>query len=479
MDVSGIHILHRGDPREQGRGPGPQVEGQKQKKRQNPQGEGEEGPAPEPDPVPSAPDLVAPNQGDDEKYGQSRRQVPAIEKAQGPQAYRDDDEGHRVPLQPARTKLLAGPEGLKPEAQGQDNEWQGHDVGMQVPQDKAEAGELGDGLVYTVLRRLDDPGGAPPPHWVAGKEGSTVQRALYALDPCPVPKTIGTQAQGPYRFGHGLQVSYSHHEYRSQEADGYGSPDSGPVDAPMDPHQVRNQAEGPNRCKGKEQRKGEIIRHAAGHAGYLGYAPIYKIAEVVVADGVATQPRVQGRHRVGPDHRVEECEIHRLLCVVDGRVVGPRHRPSGKGRQEYQLHRQDSPTLCVETPQQRPPLASYQPEASRGQKRGDGQDRPAIEGHQARQTYQPDQVAQQHQTQGFSESVSPIGQTREEKEGQRQHQKAQGLDGYPPGYEVQHRGLLMEAPRYTHQTSLNQRKAITQYWERVPIDEVAVQSCPG
>ena len=80
------------------------------------------------------------------------------------------------------------------------------------------------------------------------------------------------------------------------------------------------------------------------------------MAEIVVADGVAGQPRVLWRKVLGPDDRVEKGEIHGLFRMADLRYLGNYPHPDQEKRQENALGKQQSAPFGTQKKQHRLPL---------------------------------------------------------------------------------------------------------------------------
>ena len=94
----------------------------------------------------------------------------------------------------------------------------------------------------------------------------------------------------------------------------------------------------------REQRgDGEVVALVGRDRGELDQHRHREVAEVVVVEVGARQPRVLGRERVGPVGGVEERHVHRLLGVPDVGRVGDEQRHRGEGDEEHGLRAPEQP----------------------------------------------------------------------------------------------------------------------------------------
>src|SRR5918999_446759 len=114
-----------------------------------------------------------------------------------------------MPDEPAQAQPFLTNEQIESQGQEKRQEGQGHDVGVQDPQDKAEEREFGYGVVQAlpIGQCVNDPGGPPPPPGLVGEDSGTGNnRPFQPLDPDPVPEAIAAPALGMNKFQGTLQV---------------------------------------------------------------------------------------------------------------------------------------------------------------------------------------------------------------------------------------------------------------------------------
>ena len=176
-------------------------------------------------------------------------------------------------------------------------------MGMQVAQDKAEHGELGDRVVQALAagKRVDHPAGPEPPPAVGEGPGARI-RSLKALDSHPLPESAATPALQMHELHGPFQVSGQEDQHRGRAAE-Y---DARFEAAARQPNQVVDQSKDAHGHQPRHQGQAQIVAHAGGDTGQLAQEGHHEMAEVVVADGIPRQPGVLGREEPALEHRGHE-----------------------------------------------------------------------------------------------------------------------------------------------------------------------------
>ena len=237
---------------------------------------------------------------------------------------------------------------VRPEhRQERDDERDRHDVWVEVAQDEAEEGELVDGVVErgVTVEEPYGPGRAPPPQVFLGppRLGEGRQGFVEAVDAEPLPEPGGAEAVRSHELQHAFQVGRQHQHRRRGKARRKRVPQPLRVGADHARHKGKNTHCGQGGDEGERQ----VVRNGRMNAGQLGERPHHPVAEVVVADRFAPQPRVLRLAQVGVDRGVQESEVHRLLGSGDRGVVGAVQRPGGEDEQEQRLGGQQGPALLL------------------------------------------------------------------------------------------------------------------------------------
>ena len=131
---------------------------------------------------------------------------------------------------------------------------------------------------------------------------------------------------------HELHSAFQVASQEYQRGTGGTEGDAGPETAPGQPDEVVDQSEGAGGNQGRDQRNAQVVSNAGCNAGQLGQEGHHEMAEVVVADGIAREPRVFWREEPALEHRVHEPEVHWLLGVIDG----------GRLRNDAQPHQEEA-----------------------------------------------------------------------------------------------------------------------------------------
>ena len=200
---------------------------------------------------------------------------------------------------------------------------------VQIPQEEAEHGEFGDGVVQalTVCQCVDYPG-CPPPPPVLLREGTGRPlkrrgRSFQAFDTHPLPKPRTAPTLGVHELQYPFQVSHQQHQGRGRQAKANGSFPA----SPGQPHQVVHQPEGAHGNQCGHQRDRQVVAHAGRHGGQASQKSHGEMAEVVVANRMSRQPGVFRWKILALQHGVQEGEVHGFFGVVYGGYLGYYARP--------------------------------------------------------------------------------------------------------------------------------------------------------
>ena len=134
-----------------------------------------------------------------------------------------------------------------------------------------------------------------------------------------------------------LQVSNNHQQNGTQQSVGHRSLAARAGQT----HQVVDKAEGCGCSQGGDQGDRQVVADAGSDAGELGQQRHGEMTEIVIADGMASQPRVLRGEMPGLQHSVQKGEVHRLFGVVYLRSAGYYAQPQQEKRQKDNLGNYD------------------------------------------------------------------------------------------------------------------------------------------
>ena len=110
-------------------------------------------------------------------------------------------------------------------------------------------------------------------------------------------------------------------------------------------------AQGERRACGEreEERHSKVVGHSRRNARRADHRRHHELTVVVVVQSAAGKPRVQRRHRGGPENRVQVGEVHGLLAAQVGvpqvRVCGAHeHECQERDEEEGLLRQEQSPS---------------------------------------------------------------------------------------------------------------------------------------
>ena len=334
------------------------------------------------------------------------------------------------------------------DAHHQQGEGQRQHVGVHIAQNEAELREFVDDFLRGGAGEVvvvDGAGGPPPPPAPGiGIEAAGHRRFGQLLDIEEVEGGGRKQAPGVQHFQQHFQITHNRHEHpRQQTVDPAGQPGSGPLWVAR--HQSVGQPEAFCDRKGEYCGQSQIEDHRGGHARKPGQHRQQHIAEIIVTDAIARQPRILRREEPRMEGAVDECDLHRLFGAGDIGIVGPEEGPARHRQQEKQFDPQPVPPVCPQISQQgatavRIPAQARpaQPQTcAQHQHQGD-EDAADVVSQQPETGAQPQHVAGQQQSQRLGEDQTPIGQGAEQPPGQGQGDKPQHFKGKPEFEEIGH-----------------------------------------
>ena len=309
---------------------------------------------------------------------------------------------------------------------------------MQVAQDEAEERELVDRVVDLrgAVERPDHAGGLPPPPVVRRPPRLRClgARAVQARHSQPLPEPGGAHPVQVHELEHALQVR------RETDEHGRGDAGHGRVVEPagLGAHHPVHEPDDPRRRERRHQRQRQVVRDVRRQRRQLAQDAHDPVAEVVVADRLPAQPRVLGLADDVADRRVQEREVHRLLGVGDGRVVGAVERPGDEDDQERALGQQDAVALPPEELGELPPAAPRVPGRHGRHQDEQADDREAHARHQVQRAQGPRDVAEQQQAEDLADGVASVPEPREEEVADWEGRQTDNLDGGEPQNEAGH-----------------------------------------
>ncbi len=308
---------------------------------------------------------------------------------------------------------------------------------MVVAQDIAEGGELVDDfdVVAGQVHIGQHAAGAPPPPGhvdvpVVGDRG--LRRKVARLQQIPHP--AHRRAVGVEPFEDRLEVGRHADEEGSQQAARHAYPSA----APERRQQVIPYTESTAQQQTIPARLPQVIgdfRRLAAEQAKRGQHPV---AEVVIGNGIATEPGIHGRVGGAGQDAVHEHQVHRLLSMVGRRVMGAHEGPAGESEQEDHFHRQHvAPVDGRLAPS--PPLAQQRPAGSdaHGAQQEHGQPGAAcLVAQQAKAVSDPQAPTRQQDAQDACAGIAAVRQEHQQPPRQRQRQQADQLHDKVPGQEL-------------------------------------------
>ena len=293
----------------------------------------------------------------------------------------------------------------------QRDERQRHHMRVHIPQYKAEEREFLYRVVYEMLavKGVDDARRPEPPPMLRGRP-TLRRRCVGAVKPVyayPIPEPLRTHPVEPHKLQRALQVGYHDQQPRRRRARYRRMPPARLVR----PNHIERQPEYPRSRQRRYHSHCQVVRYVRGNARQLRQQPHHPIPEVVVANGLAPQPRIlrMPRHRV--HRRVQQRQIHRLLSVIDERIRRLINRPPDEERQEHRLRQRDSPPLPHGEGPKLPPIAiGVHPRRPR--QRRHKRNRRNLPARNIRQPQRPEKIRDRQYAEGLAESVAPIGKAR-------------------------------------------------------------------
>jgi hypothetical protein len=178
-----------------------------------------------------------------------------------------------------------------------------------------------------------------------------------------------------------------------------------------------------------DRREREVVGDLRRDPGEAGEVREQEMAEVVVVDRMAGEPRILRRDRGRADDRVEEREVHELLRAEDLRTERAHEREEEERRRE--------PELAEDELAPRRPLADALPGVGerRDAERGDGEHerRPVGEAERRRD---PGDEADPDDRQRTSERRTAIRELREEAGQHRRDRGPEDREQHPPENEI-------------------------------------------
>ena len=309
---------------------------------------------------------------------------------------------------------------------------------MQVSEHEAEERELVDRVVDldAVHKGVDDPCGPEPPPELVGVPTVCryVSRTVEALYSEPVVEALRPDGVRVHELEHALEVR----DDDQQKAGPYAGKDRSIKGSSVEAHHACHQRQHGCGCHRRYQRERQVVGEVGGYARQLGDDAHHPVAEVVVADGLASQPRVFRLAGSRFQRCVEEREVHRLLGVVYRRVVGAEEYPAQEEDQEYDLGDRNQPppsfqerghlfTVEIQQHSRRGRYQEHQPEQSCPDA-----------GEQVQHAQDPGDVADQQDSEGFAQPVSPVRQLGQQEVGEWEDRQPDDLYSYQPEENVQH-----------------------------------------
>ncbi len=97
----------------------------------------------------------------------------------------------------------------------------------------------------------------------------------------------------------------------------------------------------PGRRAGHQPGDGQVEGHRLGDEGQPGQQRGHHVAKVVIADGIAGQPRVERREGGAAADAIEEGELHRLFGGADGWILGAHVDPQGENSEKDEFGNDD------------------------------------------------------------------------------------------------------------------------------------------
>ena len=164
------------------------------------------------------------------------------------------------------------------------------------------------------------------------------------LIPTQSQKPCEPMAFGPHELEHPLQIGRDAEQENGCDSPGHGCTQT----RSLRPDDAVCKTEDRLCGHRRKERHCQVVGDVGGDSRQLRQRAHHPVAEVVVADRLAAQPRVLGRAGKRQYGGVQEREVHRLLGVVDGRVGGPVESPGYEEDQEDDLGQRDDPPLLLQ-----------------------------------------------------------------------------------------------------------------------------------
>ena len=214
---------------------------------------------------------------------------------------------------------------------------------MHVAQDETESGELVDHVLLGPPGRivLQHARGLPPPEEARGHPTALRQghrRHVNLVDVQPGPPRSRPDAAGVQHLQQPLQISHPGYQQRPQQSARHRPPipplpsflplpsfpsfPSFPSLPPLHRNEIVNEAERPRAGKCEERSNPQVERDGGRNGRQPREHRHDDVAEVVVRNGKARQPRIVRRERLGAQDGAQERNLHPLLAA---RRLNPWH----------------------------------------------------------------------------------------------------------------------------------------------------------
>ena len=339
--------------------------------------------------------------------------VPGVDRAEGPQHQRRDRGRAQVPTKTGSSGAR-GPraEELEADARAEQRERERDEVGVQIAVGEAESGELVD-------RTLDQPRAAP------------------------VVEARPARPEARHDLPGAVEVPDHGHQQGREPAAEVRAP-------PVPGEQVEAEREGRRGREREHVGQGEVEAEPRTDAGQLEHGGDHELAEVVVIERAAGEPRVEGRHGAALEDGVEVRHLHRPLPAPGGvpqiGVGEPHEQEREEGEVEDQLAGEhDPPALAHERAELTRAAAQRPPAEPRDHGDADG-GRPGGERHQPQARQQPQDVGEQQQPERLGQHVAAVREPAKHHERHRPGAEREELHRQPEDQRCPERAVREAVP---------------------------------
>ena len=402
------------------------------------------------------PRVVADEGGRHHDEGQ-RHDVPGVDERQPAYQDRPGDERQR-PLQPERyVERFPAPVERQRGGHREQHERQRHHVRVQVAEEEAEHRELGNGPEVLVIERVDarrveereESRRIPAvPDLVRGQPGD--------VDPVVQPLAADAVCRGELEYPD--QVAHDDEHEPAGDAECRRPPPEARRSAAhrllrrrcdgrlAHLHEVVDQARGADERHRRDHRDADVIGDRCRHAGQAAGHGHNQVAEVVVRDGVAAEPRILRREVARAGRRVEEHQVHRLLGAGDlADLRAQEHRRREYGEKQH-LDAENVFPVPGQPLEQTVAFTICEGTRNDAQQHQRGDDTAVGVGQNVQAVQQPERIAEEQQGERFGQRVSAVREPAEQSQAERQQDDPHDLEDQPPADGLAHRIPVTHAP---------------------------------